>query len=54
MAWHRDLAQTVGGWMVQCAQLLGPLYQLIEKQLLISRVSGTDDTLRRGAAHQEN
>src|SRR5581483_299575 len=34
----------MGGWMAQCAELLGPLYQLMKKELLSSRVIGTDDT----------
>jgi transposase len=36
--------KTMGGWMAQCAALLDPLYQLIKKELLGSKVIGTDDT----------
>jgi transposase len=36
--------KTMGGWMAQCAALLDPLYQLMKKELLSSRVIGTDDT----------
>jgi len=36
--------KTMGGWMAQCAELLDPLYQLMKKELLSSRVIGTDDT----------
>ena len=36
--------KTMGGWMVQCAELLEPLYQLMKKELLSSKVIGTDDT----------
>jgi transposase len=36
--------KTMGGWMTQCAKLLDPLYQLMKKELLSSRVIGTDDT----------
>ena len=36
--------KTMGGWMVQCAELLDPLYQLMKKELLSSKVIGTDDT----------
>ncbi len=36
--------KTMGGWMAQCAQLLDPLYQLMKKELLSSKVIGTDDT----------
>src|SRR3954454_13354613 len=36
--------KTMGGWMTQCAQLLDPLYQLMKKELLSSKVIGTDDT----------
>ena len=32
----------MGGW--QCAKLLDPLYQLMKKELLSSKVIGTDDT----------
>ena len=34
----------MGGWMAQCADLLGPLYQLMKRELLGSTVIGTDDT----------
>jgi hypothetical protein len=34
----------MGGWMAQCAELLDPLYQLMKKELLSSKVIGTDDT----------
>lgn len=36
--------KTMGGWMVRCAALLDPLYQLMKKELLSSKVIGTDDT----------
>jgi len=36
--------KTMGGWMAQCAELLGPLYQASKKELFGSRVIGTDDT----------
>ena len=36
--------KTMGGWMAQCAELLDPLYQLMKKELLNSKVIGTDDT----------
>jgi transposase len=36
--------KTMGGWMAQCAELLDPLYQLMKKELLSSKVVGTDDT----------
>jgi transposase len=36
--------KTMGGWMAQCADLLDPLYQLMKKELLGSKVIGTDDT----------
>src|SRR6266571_726466 len=36
--------KTMGGWMAQCAKLLDPLYQLMKKELLRSKVIGTDDT----------
>jgi transposase len=36
--------KTMGGWMVQCAELLDPLYQLMKKEVLSSKVIGTDDT----------
>src|SRR5215472_13413007 len=36
--------KTMGGWMAQCAKLLDPLYQLMKKELLSSKVIGTDDT----------
>jgi len=36
--------KTMGGWMGQCAALLDPLYQLMKKELLGSKVIGTDDT----------
>ncbi len=32
-----------GGWR-KCAELLDPLYQLMKKELLGSKVIGTDDT----------
>ena len=36
--------KTMGGWMAQCADLLDPLYQWMKKELLGSKVIGTDDT----------
>jgi transposase len=36
--------KTMGGWMAQCAELLDPLYQVMKKELLGSKVIGTDDT----------
>jgi transposase len=36
--------KTMGGWMAQCAKLLDPLYELMKKELLSSKVIGTDDT----------
>jgi transposase len=36
--------KTMGGWMAQCAALLDPLYQLMRRELLSSKVIGTDDT----------
>ena len=36
--------KTMGGWMGQCAELLDPLYQLMKKEVLSSKVIGTDDT----------
>ena len=36
--------KTMGGWMAQCAELLDPLYQHMKKELLGSKVIGTDDT----------
>ena len=36
--------KTMGGWMAQCAALLDPLYQWMKKELLESKVIGTDDT----------
>ena len=36
--------KTMGGWMAQCAKLLDPLYQLMKKEVLSSKVIGTDDT----------
>ena len=36
--------KTMGGWMAQCAELLGPLYQSMKKELFGSKVIGTDDT----------
>ncbi len=36
--------KTMGGWMAQCAGLLGPLYQRLKTDLLESKVIGTDDT----------
>src|SRR5438105_37407 len=36
--------KTMGGWMAQCAELLDPLYQSMKKELLGSKVIGTDDT----------
>jgi transposase len=36
--------KTMGGWLAQCAQLLDPLYQSLKKELLASKVIGTDDT----------
>jgi transposase len=35
----------MGGWMAQqCTELLDPVYQLMKKELLSSKVIGTDDT----------
>ena len=36
--------KTMGGWTAQCAALLDPLYQWMKKELLSSKVIGTDDT----------
>ncbi len=36
--------KTMGGWVARCAELLDPLYQLMKKELLSSKVIGTDDT----------
>jgi transposase len=36
--------KTMGGWLPQCAALLGPLYQAMKKELFASKVIGTDDT----------
>jgi transposase len=36
--------KTMGGWMAQCADLLGPLYGAMKKELFGSKVIGTDDT----------
>jgi transposase len=36
--------KTMGGWMAQCAELLGPLYESLKDVLLQSKVIGTDDT----------
>ena len=36
--------KTMGGWLAQCAELLEPLYRAMKKQLLESKVIGTDDT----------
>src|SRR6202007_3383548 len=36
--------KTMGGWMARCAGLLNPLYELMKKEVLSSRVIGTDDT----------
>jgi transposase len=36
--------KTMGGWMAQCAELLDPLYRSMKKELLGSKVIGTDDT----------
>jgi transposase len=36
--------KTMGGWMAQCAEMLGPLYQTMKKELFESKVIGTDDT----------
>ena len=36
--------KTMGGWLAQCAKLLDPVYQLMKKELLGSKVIGTDDT----------
>lgn len=36
--------KTMGGWMAQCAALLDPLYQWMKKEVLSSKVIGTDDT----------
>ncbi len=36
--------KTMGGWMAQCAELLGPLYHSMKKELFESKVIGTDDT----------
>jgi hypothetical protein len=35
--------KTMGGWMAQSAELLDPLYQLMKKELLNSKVIGADD-----------
>ena len=35
--------KTMGGWMAQCANLLDPLYGAMKKELLGSKVIGTDD-----------
>jgi transposase len=36
--------KTMGGWLAQCAELLDPLYRSMKKELLGSKVIGTDDT----------
>jgi hypothetical protein len=36
--------KTMGGWMARCAELLDPLYQLMKREVLSSKVIGTDDT----------
>jgi transposase len=36
--------KTMGGWLAQSADLLEPLYQVMKKELLRSKVIGTDDT----------
>jgi len=36
--------KTMGGWMVQCADLLNPLYRSAKEVLFQSKVIGTDDT----------
>nr|MBA3915736.1 IS66 family transposase [Terriglobales bacterium] len=36
--------KTMGGWLARCAALLDPLYQSMKKDLLGSKVIGTDDT----------
>ena len=36
--------KTMGGWMAQCAELLGPLYEAMKEELFGSKVIGTDDT----------
>lgn len=36
--------KTMGGWLAQCAELLDPLYRAMKKELLESKVIGTDDT----------
>ena len=36
--------KTMGGWLAQCAELLDPLYRWMRKELLGSKVIGTDDT----------
>jgi transposase len=36
--------KTMGGWMVQCADLLNPLYRSLKEVLFQSKVIGTDDT----------
>jgi transposase len=36
--------KTMGGWMARCAELLAPLYQVMKKEVLRSKVIGTDDT----------
>jgi hypothetical protein len=41
---HGVSRMTMGGWMAQCAELLDPLYQLMSKELLSSKVIGIDDT----------
>jgi len=38
---------TLGGWLAQAADLLGPLYQLMYKRILLSRVLHGDDTWAR-------
>src|SRR5262249_9242743 len=36
--------KTMCGWLAQCAELLGPLYQAAKQVLFRSKVIGTDDT----------
>jgi transposase len=36
--------KTMGGWLAQCADLLGPLYGAAKQVLFQSKVVGTDDT----------
>ena len=36
--------QTLCGWMEQCAELVGPLFNLMKQRVLKSKVLQTDDT----------